>query len=462
MDIVPLTDRYYENIKELEPFTGEKALAKYRILVECKYLVWLSNKGVIRTFSNEEKTLLSSLNNITEEDFSIIKQIERKGYNGRLPVYHDVRAVEVYIKEKLNQTSLKDCVNWLHFGLTSDDTNNIAYALIHTSIINKVITPNLEQILNSLLELSKQFRNAVILGRTHGQPATTTTFGKELFNFYERIRKEKEHLSSLSYEAKLNGATGNYSAHMAAFPDVNWTQFSVDFINSFNEETFGVKLSPNLTTTQIEPHDSFARICDSLKRINTTITGLNQDIWGYISDEWLAQKTGNYAGFSYIGSSSTMPHKLNPTDFENSEGNLGLANALLEFFSRKLPISRFQRDISDSTVLRNSIIAFAYSLNAYKALLKGLSKIDVNYPKIKQTLEEHPEVITEGVQTILRSLNYDEPYEKMKELSRGKKVTLEELRAFIQTLNVPQEMKEKLLNLSPENYYGMADKFIPE
>jgi len=462
MHLIPLTDRYYDNVKDLGPFSGELALSKYRIITEVKYLLALSDLGVIRLFSAQEKELLLSLSNLTEEDHRIIKLIERTGYNGKPPVYHDVRAVENYVREKLSSTSLKDITPWIHFGLTSDDTNNISYALLHTELLNSVIKPNLEAVLSELLMLSQKFKGQVMIARTHGQPATPTTFGKEFFVFYERIRKEKEHLFSLNYEAKLNGATGTFSAHVAAFPQYDWKNFSLNFIESLNDPQHFLKIKANLITTQIEPHDSFARICDSMRRINVILIGFCQDVWGYTSDGWLTQKTGKTEGFSYVGSSSTMPHKLNPTDFENAEGNLGLANALFEFFSGKLLISRFQRDLSDSSVMRNSILPFAYSLNAYRALLKGFTKMDVHAEKIKEFVNENPEVIAEGIQTILRANGDDSAYDKMKEFLRGKRVSLDEIRTFLMTLPVSDEVKLRLLSLSPWNYYGLASELVSE
>ena len=457
MHITPLTDRYYENIKELEEFCGEFALIKYRILVESEYLIALSDFGIMRTLSDEERNFLGGLCN--SSDLDIVKRIEREGINGKSPTYHDVRAVEEFIREKMNNSPLKDCTQWIHFALTSDDTNNLAYGLIHTNLINSVIFSCLNNLCDKIYELADRWKYSVILARTHGQVASPTTFGKEFFVFYERLRKEMEHLKSLEYDVKLNGAVGNYNAHYLAFPDKDWVSFSRNFVNKLSSK-IDIRLSFNSVTTQIEPHDSFVRICDSLRRINNSLVDFSQDIWGYISDGWLGQKQGDVKGFSYIGSSSTMPHKLNPTDFKNAEGNLILANSLFEGFSRKLQISRFQRDLSDSTVFRNSILPFGFSLNAYKALLKGLSKIDINAKKIDQVIDENPEVIAEGIQTMLRVLGYAQAYDLLKDFVRGKRVSLDELKGFISSLDIPQDVKNRLLDLNPRNYIGIADKLI--
>ena len=266
-------------------------------------------------------------------------------------------------------------------------------------------------------------------------------------------------MNSLYYEAKLNGATGNFAAHYLAYPEIDWINFSSKFIESLNDGAM-IKIKPNMHTTQIEPHDSFVRICDGVRRINTIFLDMNQDIWRYISDGWLAQKQGKVKGFSYLGSSSTMPQKINPTDFENSEANLGLANSLFEFFSRKLPISRLQRDISDSSVFRNSILPFAYSLNAYKAIIKGLGKIEPDVSEIKKALEENPEVVAEGIQTVLRAHGEENAYNLVKDFFRGKRRTMPEIKEFIKGLNTTENVKKKLANLSPENYYGLADKLV--
>ena len=365
---------------------------------------------------------------------------------------HDVKAVEYFIKEKLLKTSLKDCIEWVHFGLTSEDTNNISYALILSDSLEKEIIPIISKIISELNTFAKKYKDLPMLARTHGQSASPTTFGKEFKVFEEGLKSQLSQLKNQKISAKINGATGNYNALNIAYPKIDWINFSKNFINSFNKIRTS-KLAPNLITTQIEPHDSYIELFDTLKRINYIMIDFNQDIWRYISDGWVDQKTKE----GEIGS-STMPHKINPIDFENSEGNLGLANALFEFYARKLPISRLQRDLSDSTVERSFGTAFGHSYLAYISLLKGLSKIIVNEIKIKEDLMAHPEVITEAIQTILRREGIKMPYEKLKTLARGKVLTLKDIHEFINTLEVSDKIKKELLKITPENYTGLAGK----
>ena len=352
------------------------------------------------------------------------------------------------MKDKLARTSLKDVSEWIHFALTSEDTNNIAYALILRDSLEKVMIPKVEEIAGSLNKLAKKHKNLAMLARTHGQPASPTTFGKEMKVFAARLERRVNRLRSMKIKAKLNGATGNYNAHVAAYPRINWIQFSKKFIKKLG-------LEANLITTQIEPHDNYVSIFDNLRRVNTILLGLDQDIWRYISDEWIVQRPKE----GTVGS-STMPHKVNPIKFENSEGNLGMANALFEFFARKLPISRLQRDLSDSTVERNFGVAFSHSLIAYEYLLKGLSQITVNEKKIKEELENHPEVIAEAIQTILRREGAKMPYEELKALTRGRKVTMADFEKFIDGLNVPEKVKKELRKITPQNYTGLAAKLV--
>jgi len=293
-----------------------------------------------------------------------------------------------------------------------------------------------------------------MLGRTHGQPASPTTLGKEFFVFYHRLKEQIEPLQRFEIRAKLNGATGNYNAHVVAFPDIDWIKFSENFIISLNKSK-GVKLKPNLITTQIEPHDTYAELFDLIRRINTILIDFDQDLWRYISDDWLKQKTVE----GEVGS-STMPHKSNPIDFENSEGNLGIANALLSYFSTKLPISRLQRDLSDSTVKRNFGVAFAHSVIGYQSTLKGLSKIAVNKEKIIAELENHPEIISEAIQTILRRERVKLPYEQLKVLARGKKITMKDLENFIDELDISPRIKKELKEIKPINYVGLAKLLV--
>lgn len=477
--ISPIDGRYRKTAEPLAEFFSEQALMKYRIIVEGEYLIALSDflyspparggaRGggrFLRRLSGKEKKLIRSLYNLSEQDAQIISDIETKGYKNIKATDHDVKAVEYFVKDKLSKTSLKNVLEWVHFGLTSEDTNNISYALMLRDSLNKEILPKLQEIIKSLNHLVGQSKTLPMLARTHGQPASPTTFGKEFKVFAERINRQLNILKAQTIQAKLNGATGNYNAHLAAFPKIDWIKFSQKFIVQLNNLVFersrGAKLfstssnniEANLFTTQIEPHDSYIEIFDCLRRINSILIDFNQDIWRYISDEWIVQRPAE----GTIGS-STMPHKVNPIKFENSEGNLGMANSMFEFFARKLPISRLQRDLSDSTVERNFGTAFAHCLIAYNYLLKGLSSVSINEPKVQADLESHPEVIAEAIQTILRREGIPMPYEKLKALTRGKKVTLDDLYKFVDSLDVSDEIKKEIKKLRPESYTGLASK----
>lgn len=443
--INPLDGRYFQKTRDLSAYFSEQALMSYRVLMEGEYLIILSasRKTGLRKFSAEEIKKIRSLHKLTDKDFEKIKEIEKI-------TNHDVKAVEYFMKDKLSKTSLKDCTEWIHFALTSEDTNNIAYALILSDALDGAMIPAISKVISEINTLAKKYKNLPMLARTHGQSASPTTFGKEMRVFSLRLEKRLEGLKSIKIEAKLNGATGNYNAHHVAYPKVDWATFSKKFIESFNK-TRTQQLKQNAVTTQIECHDSYVAIFDTIRRINTILLDFNQDMWRYISDDWVGQipKAGETG-------SSTMPHKINPIDFENSEGNLGLANALFEFFARKLPISRLQRDLSDSTVERSFGTAFGHSYLAYSSLLKGLGKIKVNEARIREDLNNHPEVVTEAIQTILRREGVEMPYEKLKELSRGKKVTLADIHTFINDLDVSEKIKKELLKITPENYIGIA------
>ncbi len=434
---------------------------RHRIIVEGEYLIALldltdkhrkKTNGSTRKLSDREKKLIRSLYNLKSVDAQIISDIEKKGYKHIKPTDHDVKAVEYYMKDRLAKTSLKNVLEWLHFALTSYDTNTLARGLMLSDALSQIIIPSISSILASIGVFSKKYKNLTMLARTHGQPASPTTFGKEMNVFAVRLQKQLKILTEKKVSVKFSGATGNYNAHLAAFPKINWIKSSQNFIASFNKNR-KQKLELNLITTQIDPHDREAEIFDCLKRINNILIDFNQDMWRYISDEWIIQKPA--AGT--VGS-STMPHKINPIKFENSEGNLGIANALFEFFSRKLPISRLQRDLSDSTVERNFGVALAHSLTAYDYLLKGLSTIDVNKNKIREELNRHPEILAEAIQTILRREGVKMPYEQLKELTRGKQITLADLHKFIDELDVSDKVKKELKRIRSENYTGLASK----
>lgn len=453
--ISPIDGRYRKTAEPLSQYFSEAALMRYRVIVEGEYLIALSDAKLIRKFSDKEKTLVRSLCSLSGKDAQIISDIESRGYKNIKATDHDVKAVEYFIKDRLSSTSLEDVLEFVHFALTSEDTNNLAYGLMLKQSLDEIILPKLLEINESLNQLSKKYRSLTILARTHGQPASPTTFGKEFKIFVERLARQTSLLGRQKILVKLNGATGNYNAQSAAFPKVDWIKFSKNFIDQLNKHspTGRLILEANLYTAQIEPHDSYIETFDNLRRINSILIDFNQDIWRYISDEWIAQKPVEGA----VGS-STMPHKINPIKFENSEGNLGLANSLFEFFSRKLPISRLQRDLSDSTVERNFGTALAHSLIAYEYLLKGLAGISVNEKKIGEDLENHPEVIAEAIQTVLRREGVKMPYEKLKALTRGKKTTLGDLRNFIDDLPVSKKIKLELKKFTPTGYTGLAEK----
>ena len=428
---------------------------KYKVLMECEYLIALSEtRGIkVRKLSGKEKVIIRNLyNRFSLKDAELISDFELRGYKNIKATNHDFKAIEYYIKEKLGKTSLRNVSEFVHFGLTTWDATNIAYALMIGESVEKVYFPALEDIVKKIGKLAKENRNIPMLARTHGQPASPTTFGKEFKVFEERLKRQLDQLRNHRVLAKLNGATGNYNALYIAYPKINWIKFSVSLIAKIGKLR-GVPLQVNLYTTQIEPYDSFIELFDIMKRINSILIDFNQDMWRYISDGWVEQKPK--AG--EVGS-STMPHKINPWFLENSEGNLGMANAMFEFFARKLPISRLQRDLSDSTVLRNIGTAFGHSLIGFKYLNNQLGRIVVNKERALEDLNNHPEVIAEAIQTILRREGAKMPYEELKALTRGKKVALEDFRKFIDGLKVSEKVKKELRKITPQNYIGLASK----
>lgn len=466
LNISPVDGRYFNSTKELKEYFSEKALIKYRVFTEIHYLIHLAkNKIGLKPFSKKERDLLISICNISDEDALLVKQIETKGYKDIPATNHDVKAIEYFIKEKLKTTTLRNKLEMVHFALTSEDINNISYALIIKESFNNIIFKYLIEIYHNLYDLALKYKDISMLARTHGQPASPTTFGKEVLVFVNRLKEEIRLLKEIKIMVKLNGATGNYNAHYVAFENIDWINFSLNFLRAIDGKreklnnpyvsSVPLSLSCNLVTTQIEPHDSFVRLFDSIKRINNILLDFSMDIWRYISDNWLKQKVIK----GEVGS-STMPHKVNPIDFENAEGNLGLANALFQFFSSKLPVSRLQRDLSDSTVLRNIGVAFAHSLIGYKSILKGLQKIEVNREKIKNDLESNPEVVAEAYQTILRVAGVEKPYEILKEITRGEKISLNDFHNLIKRLNLNEKIKQKLFAVTPHNYIGLAQKIV--
>lgn len=459
--ISPIDGRYRRYTEPLAEYFSEKALMKYRIVVEGEYLIALSKhlQIKVRKFSKKEKGLIRDLYNFYIQDAELIKAIETKDHglreiNNGKKTNHDIKAVEYYMKYKLRGTSLEDSLEWIHFALTSEDVNNIAYGLMLSDGLEKIILPAAKELQEKIEELAQKYKIISMLARTHGQAASPTKIGKELKVFASRLERQLSQLREYKILVKLNGATGNYNAHYVAYPQVDWLKFTKDFIQNFNKQR-KIKLKPNLITTQIEPHDTYAELFDNLKRLNTVLLDFDQDMWRYISDDWIKQKPEE----GTIGS-STMPHKINPINFENSEGNSGVANALLKFFSEKLPVSRLQRDLSDSTIERNFGVALAHSLLVYKSALKGLNEIDVNKKEIIKALKNHPEVIAEAIQTKLRDEGIKMPYEQLKELTRGKKVTMKDLRKFIEKLDVSDDIKTELKKITPTNYTGIAKLLV--
>ncbi len=432
-----------------------------RLVVECEYLIALSktpHTGV-RRFSPREILLLRSIPKISLEDAGVIKSIERDGYGDIPATNHDVKAVEYFIKLRLSKTSLRDVSEWVHFALTSEDVNSVAHGFALRSAVESTVLPTLQDIDRELEKLARAHKRTPMLARTHGQAASPTTFGKEMQVFLSRVRRQVDELKARPVLVKWGGATGNYNAHSVALPEIDWPRLAKKFVEGLNTEADGkkhsVRLELNEFTTQIEPHDTYAEMFDSMRRINTILIDLSQDMWRYISDAWLTQKPK--AG--EVGSSA-MPHKVNPIDFENAEGNLGVANALFEHFSRKLPISRLQRDLSDSTVERVFGTAFAHSCIGYLSLLRGFSKLEVNKAGMLLALREHPEVLAEAIQTVLRTKGVPVPYERLRDLTRGRKVSVADFAKFIDSLSLDSRVKKQLKKLRPETYTGIADKLV--
>jgi len=455
MDAVsPLDGRYSGKLGNLKDHAGEGALARYRVQVECRYLRKLcETRGIrARRLKASEKAFLEKLPRLTDADTQRIAAIEETGVPGIPATKHDVKAVEYFIKERLRRTSLGDLSELVHFALTSEDVNNIAYALTLRDCLNAELLPALGEILACLDAMALRYAASPLLARTHGQPAVPTTFGKEFRVFHARLRRQVRQLERARICAKLNGASGNYNAHHAAYPGVDWQKFSKEFIEGFNSGG-GPGLECNPFTTQIEPHDSYAELFDTLKRANTVLLAFCQDMWRYISAGLVVQK----AVKGEIGS-STMPQKVNPIHFENAEGNLGLANAMLAFFSAKLPVSRLQRDLSDSTVERNFGAAFGHSLAAYRSVLTGLARVSVDESAAAAELESHPEVVAEGVQTVLRREREAGAYELLCKFTRGRAVTAAGMSDFIEGLALKPAVKAELKRLSPLTYTGLSAK----
>jgi len=436
--ISPIDGRYHNNLQHLSAYFSESALMKYRVYVEVEYLIFLSEKKFCKISKEIKQKLRDLVHTFSEEDASAIKQIEKI-------TNHDVKAVEYFLKEKLSSWKAGDIKEWVHFGLTSQDINNSAIPLLWKDAMESEILPAVLNLQQHIRKLAASWKNVPMLARTHGQSASPVKLGKEMMVFVERIESQIELISYIPFTGKFGGATGSFNAHHVAFPKYNWPKFADEFMETI------IGLQRQQHTTQIEHYDLLAAHFDNLKRINTILIDFSRDMWTYISMDYFKQTVKK----NEVGSSA-MPHKVNPIDFENAEGNLGIANALFEHLSSKLPVSRLQRDLTDSTVLRNIGVPSAHMLLAIQSLEKGLSKIVLNETKIKKDLEENWAVVSEAIQTILRRENYPDAYEALKSLTRGASIDKKAIHKFIDSLKVNAKIKSELKKITPENYTGMS------
>lgn len=446
--VSPVDGRYGDKVSALRTIFSEFGLLKFRVQVEVRWLQKLAACAEIKevpAFDADANAFLDQIvANFDVNDAQRIKDIEKT-------TNHDVKAVEYFLKEKVAAIPALHAVSeFIHFACTSEDINNLSHALMLQTARQDVVLPYWKQIIDAVKGLAHEYRDIPLLSRTHGQPATPSTIGKELANVAYRMDRQFKQLQNVEILGKINGAVGNYNAHIVAYPEVNWHQFSEEFVTSL-----GVTWNPY--TTQIEPHDYIAELFDCVARFNTILIDFDRDIWGYIALNHFKQRT--IAG--EIGS-STMPHKVNPIDFENSEGNLGLSNAVLQHLASKLPVSRWQRDLTDSTVLRNLGVGLGYALIAYQATMKGVSKLEVNEANLANELDHNWEVLAEPIQTVMRRYGIEKPYEKLKELTRGKRVDAAGMQAFIDSLELPEEEKIRLKAMTPGNYIGRATTMVDE
>ena len=440
--ISPVDGRYGSKTVDLRNYFSEFGLIKYRVMVEVRWLQQLAATAQIAevpALSEQANVVLNNIvDNFSLSDAERVKEIERT-------TNHDVKAVEYLLKEKVaDNAELSAISEFIHFACTSEDINNLSHGLMLSEARANVLLPQCDALLEAIKQLANEHKTVPMMARTHGQPASPTTMGKEMANVYMRLKRQRDQIASVDILGKLNGAVGNYNAHLSAYPQLNWHQLSEQFVK-------GLGLSWNAFTTQIEPHDYIAELFDAVARFNTILLDFDRDVWGYIALGHFKQRT--IAG--EIGS-STMPHKVNPIDFENSEGNLGIANALFNHLSAKLPVSRWQRDLTDSTVLRNLGMGFGYTVIAYQATLKGISKLEVNEANLRAELDANWELLAEPVQTVMRKYGIEQPYEKLKELTRGKRITQADLHVFIEKLALPDQVKAQLKQLTPANYIGAA------
>ncbi len=445
--ISPIDGRYADKVDLLRPIFSEFGLIHFRVQVEVRWLQALANQAEIVEVSpfsvNANELLENILSQFSEDDAQRVKTIEKT-------TNHDVKAVEYFLKEKITgNAELEKVSEFIHFACTSEDINNLSYALM-LKTGREVILNQIDAVISSLTKLAKDTAAQPMLSRTHGQSATPTTVGKEIANTVARLTRQKNQLEKVELLGKINGAVGNYNAHAVAYPEVNWAEFAEKFVT-----LLGLTFNPY--TIQIEPHDYIAEFFHALSRFNTILLDFDRDVWGYISLGYFKQRT--VAG--EVGS-STMPHKVNPIDFENSEGNLGLANALFGFLADKLPVSRWQRDLTDSTVLRNIGVGVAHTVIAIQATLKGVSKLELNADALEADLNANWEVLAEPIQTVMRRYGIEKPYEKLKELTRGHRITPEQMQEFVEKLEIPTEAKAQLLALTPRSYTGYAEKLVRE
>ena len=439
--ISPVDGRYHKITESLANYFSEAALIKYRVFVEIEYFIALCELPLtqLKSFKKDKFDDIRAISkSFSFEDAERVKKIEKT-------TNHDVKSVEYFLKEKFDELGLSEFKEFIHFGLTSQDINNTAVPYSMNLAYHNIIIPEFNNLIDVLTKISKKWENIPMLARTHGQPATPTRLGKEIYVFVDRLKDQIKLLETVPFSAKFGGATGNFNAHKVAYPKIDWIKFANNFLNK------SLGLSRQKVTTQIEHYDDAAAFFDNLKRINTILIDLNRDIWAYVSMDYFKQKIKE----GEVGSSA-MPHKVNPIDFENSEGNLGIANAIFEHLSAKLPISRLQRDLTDSTVTRNIGVPLAHTLIAIKSILKGLGKLVINKNKIKADLENNWAVVAEAIQTILRREKFPNPYEALKDLTRkNEKITKDSIHSFIDGLDVSAKIKTELKNITPENYIGV-------
>lgn len=442
--ISPIDGRYGSKTTELRPFVSEYGLIHHRVIVEIEWLKALADHPAISEVPPLSQQAIALLNSIktdfNDADAQRVKDIESK-------INHDVKAIEYFIKEKLEQLDELNAISeFVHFACTSEDINNLSHALMLKESREQILLPEMDRIITAIADLAIEYAAIPMLARTHGQPASPTTAGKELANVVARLQRQRDQVAACPLLGKINGAVGNYNAHLSAYPEIDWQQLAEKFVSSL-----GLQWNPY--TTQIEPHDNVAELFDAIARFNTIVLDFDRDLWAYISNGYFKQKI-----ISGEVGSSTMPHKVNPIDFENSEGNIGIANALLNHMSAKLPVSRWQRDLTDSTVLRNEGVALAYSLLAWKSTLRGCGKLEINKERLQADLMTNWEVLAEPIQTVMRRYGIEEPYEKLKTLTRGKGITQETLKNFIGQLEIPETARKQLLDLTPATYTGNAEE----